>query len=144
MKSWRGCVHCTTTSTMRPCSFNHSSLSTWLFSANIIFRDLQSRRTKGRTSWRTAAARRAQVLPTSWRRGLAFRRKAGALNGSVAPNPCQPKQLYACCLHLLVSALALKSPTAKSQTYSDFQEAAAPATAAATATPYTETSQSLT
>ena len=67
-----------------------------------------------------------------------------ALNDSVAPNPCQPKQLYACCLHLLVSALALKSPTAKSQTYSDFQEAAAPATAAATATPYTDTSQPLT
>ena len=65
--------------------------------------------------------------------------RGGALNGSVAPIPCQPKHLYACCLHLLVSALALKSHTAKSQTYSDFQEAAAPATAAATATPYTET-----
>ncbi len=67
-----------------------------------------------------------------------------ALNDSVAPNPCQPKQLYACCLHLLVSALALKSPTAKSQTYFDFQEATSPATAAATTTPHTETSQSLT
>ena len=42
-------------------------------------------------------------------------------------------------LALPVPALTLKSPTAKSQTYSDFQEAAAPATAAATVTPYTET-----
>ena len=42
-------------------------------------------------------------------------------------------------LALPVPALTLKSPTAKSQTYSDFQEAAAPATAAATTTPYTET-----
>ena len=42
---------------------------------------------------------------------IAARRGGGALNSSVAPHPWQPIWICACCLHLRVSAFALKSHT---------------------------------